>query len=1503
MMSKKLLYKVRKFLLRFFLYLLATIIILPIILFFVLKSPTVQTYLGHVAAKYISKKLQTEVSIRAIDFSYDLDLVLLGIKVNDKRKNEALSLDRIRVDIKDYSLSDHYILLDKVFIDNLSFNLKKYKDENKTNIQFIFDFLASKDTIVDTTKAPKWTIVCEDVNISNSNFSVENQHKTFEPDFIDFDHLGLSQLNLHIENVVFNGDSLFGKIENLSVNERSGFIIHDFTTQFVLVPNKKIIANDLKANCNNTKLDLNVRFDMNSFKDFDDFETNVKLTANFKKTKVDMHDISYFARGLRGMKNVITISGEFKGKINNFKCKDFEFAFGKNTYFKGNIVSNGLPNIEETFADIRFKSFTTSQQDIINITLPSKKEKKSIKLPEILKNFGFINITGTYTGFYNDFVADLNINTNLGTIKTDLALKRNTNNIFEYHGDIGAENFALGKFINLPDLTKISFTTNVNGKNLDIENMTISSETKITQAFFKNYNYQNIDIDAKIEDKNISGTINIDDPNLNFSINAKIEDIVNKKHFKLFANIEKCKLHNLNIVEKDSIFNISTEIIADFKGFNLDEVAGEINLNKIYIVKNQNKINNFKINLNINKNVNKEKNIVLKSDFLDLTASGNFVLKNIVKDFKHILTNYLPSIIKYNNDSIEIANSTLKLQANIEIQKINQLFNLLNINASISENSKINLTIDNNVDSLYISLNTKKATLSSNVFNELSFVSYANNKEFISHTIIKEIKLTDSLKIKNINLFTKEYNDSSFISLNWKDSTSILKQGSFYNIIDFKEFPKLNLCLQNTFFNYNNNVWKVSDKNLIKIDSSSLFFQNLKFENYNESILIDGTISENISDELMLSLNNFNLKNIENIVNQIGINIKGSISGDLTLKNLYKSIQVIADIRIKKFTFNDDELGDLKVTSWWDNSNQALKLNADIIYFGEAGTSKPLSVDGFIFPNNKENPYTLTVNLSNFKLKLLNKYVSSVVSNLKGTTTGAITITGTKEGPIIEGKIKLFKTSFRFNYLNTSYNFTHDIVFKKNAISIQNLILNDTLPHKSEFDHVAICNCIITHNFFKDIRYNVNAKLNNLMCLNTTINQNSSYYGNALVSGLLEVIGKTNDIKINIVAKTEKGTKFFMPLSSTSEAQEYKFINFIDNKDGVILKDSISINKEVKKVSSGLVLDMKLEITPETEAQLIFDSRLGDIIKAKGRGNIEININTLGTFSMFGNYVIEEGDYLMTLQKIINKKFIIRKGSSVTWNGDAANAEVNISAVYKVRASLYELNRQEIIDPDTSRRNIPVECTILLTNKLLNPIIDFDIDFPTLSDRQRSQYKDVVQQEINKQVFSLLIMNSFYADQSQAGQYQESVNNNSIELLSNQVNNWLSSVNKNVNIELNYKQGGATTKDEVEVGLSTSLFGDRVTIDGMLGSNRNNTMENNSNNVIGDVNVDVKLTKDGKLRAKVFNKSNESNAIQKNSLYTQGIGLFYTKDFDRLSELFRKSKKPNEEKKINNDKK
>jgi hypothetical protein len=360
---------------------------------------------------------------------------------------------------------------------------------------------------------------------------------------------------------------------------------------------------------------------------------------------------------------------------------------------------------------------------------------------------------------------------------------------------------------------------------------------------------------------------------------------------------------------------------------------------------------------------------------------------------------------------------------------------------------------------------------------------------------------------------------------------------------------------------------------------------------------------------------------------------------------------------------------------------------------------------------------------------------------------------------------------------------------------------------------------------------------------------------------------------------------------------EYPYIIFIDRQK----ENEAALERENRFVKNesmaGMELNFDLEVTPDAEVQIIMDSKAGDVIRGTGAGKLNISMSSKGDVKMAGDYVIEDGDYLFTLGNILNKRFSVDQGGTISWNGALEDAVINLRAVYRLKTSLYDLFPDEAF-----RERIPVECRLNLSEKLINPVVGFDISLPTADDETREYLKMAIntEEELSRQFLYLLVMNSFYPDPSlfsaapqTSAQGASAIGVTTTEMLTNQFSNWLSQISNDFDVGFAYRPGNEITPQELEVALSTQLLNDKVVLNGNfdVGGKQSNTQ---ASNISGDFDIEFKITE--KLRFKVFNRSND-NLFYKTAPYTQGFGIFLRRDFDRLKDLFirpetRKKKKP-----------
>jgi hypothetical protein len=406
-------------------------------------------------------------------------------------------------------------------------------------------------------------------------------------------------------------------------------------------------------------------------------------------------------------------------------------------------------------------------------------------------------------------------------------------------------------------------------------------------------------------------------------------------------------------------------------------------------------------------------------------------------------------------------------------------------------------------------------------------------------------------------------------------------------------------------------------------------------------------------------------------------------------------------------------------------------------------------------------------------------------------------------------------------------------------------------------------------------------KPENLLAMNLSRYDNDVFFGTAFASGDVRIYGPFKDISLDLDISTGNGTNVYIPLDYSVDVSQSDFIIFTDSQDGTVVRDDYRV------VVQGLKLNMGFDIRPEANLQIFLPSNMGSI-KANGEGKLRFGVDPRGYLTINGRYIISSGLFTFSLEQLVSKRFEIVRGSRITWDGDISTADVRIAANFRTKTSLSGLGIS-MLDPSTSGKKINVVVKIYMTENLFNPNLRFSIAFPNLDEQTRQTVYAVLDTTdlavMNQQAISLLILNSFtYTGNTVSNPIT------STAIIANSLSSMLSSISNDFDIGINYIPGDAVSNEEVEVALSTQLFDDRLTIDGNIGvSPDQNTQKTSS--LVGDVQVEYSLTRDGRFRVKAFNRSNDISIVNNDVPYTQGVGVFYRKDFDNIRDLFTTSKK------------
>lgn len=1432
-----------------------------------LTFPSVQTWLTGRITSHLSNELNTTITIKNVDFRLFDHLVLKGILFEDQKKDTLLYCDRLDVSLLKLNTDSNKFDLGDIILERPDFYLKRFpgKDEGM-NLDFIIDYFSSSDT---SGPHRTTTITASSLQLVDARFRYKDQRDSVSTTQINFEDLELRRLNGNFSDVEVVDDSVRVRINDLSFLEKSGFRLVNMNTTAILSPTG-LWCDALYINTPFTRIESRLKFITESYDDYNDFIEKVYMEGEFGFSEVSSVDLAYFADELRGMNRSVTIDGKVRGTVNNLKGKNIEFSYGKNTNFKGDISLTGLPSIEETFIHLKINELISTKEDIETIPMYPFDTPGTIEVPSNVSMLGKIKFKGDFTGFINDFVAYGSFRTDLGQLSSDIALTQDTaTGMIRYKGNLKTFAFDIGRFYRVPETVgKLTMDVSVDGKSFILDKMDLTVDGLVNSLTVKGYDYKNITAKGRLLKKIFEGSVSITDPNMTFSFDGNVDLTQKLPLLDFTADIKKANLTATHLLEGKENAEISSTVIFKIRGNNIDNLNGNIAALNTKYIQGDKSISIAEFDLVAAESRN-QKTLQLWSDVADAEIKGRFNSEQIVSSFIDLLRNYLPSLYKEDKKQKHIA-AVEDFTFSVRAKKTDEITAMFYPEVDLNSELKVSGTYSSVNRSFSLYVDNSESIVHGLGVRDLSVMATGRGNELNLVTGIGQLALSDTLDMQNISIGSRATNDSIHFSVGWKNNDRHVNEGDLRGTVDFANSMPVKLRLYNSSVTMHDSVWNITSAGKILFDSTFVYVPGVTIHSGNQTLQVNGTLDRKTETPLKFTFTNFILANINPLLNPSGVSLYGTIQGTAALQYQKELLTFTSDLGFTDFTFNNERLGNGTVKANWDPVADAIVMDGKFL----RGALPTFAFEGSYIPVSDKQNFDIKMTLQKTQLKLVQPYIKDLASNVSGFASGDLYLKGTVEKPELTGTLNLQKVGFKIDYLNTSYTFSNTVTVNKGSFDFGNMHLFD------ETGNEAIVNGSVKHNNFSNITFDVTINAKNFLCLNTEQKDNDLYFGRAVTTGKIRVAGDTDNIVMDIQARTEKGTQFNIPLESATDVSESNFINFKS-------RDTVSISKtKVADVNlSGIQMNFDLEVTPDAEVQMIFDPKVGDIIKGRGNGNLKLEINTLGVFRIFGDYVIREGDYLFTLQNVINKRFKVDQGGTITWSGDPYDAEINLNAVYKVRTSLANL-----FPKDTSaahKKRIPIDCNLKMTDKLMNPTIRFDISVPpTVDESIRSDIRNRInpenEQELNKQIFSLLILGTFYNPEqgfaNNDSQFGASVGANSTELLSNQLSNWLSSSIKAVDVGVKYHG------KDVELNLSKQLFNERLSIDGNVGV----ANAEKSSNVIGDAIIEYKVSKDGKLRVNAFTQTNDYSTNLSGTTNKNGVGLSYREEFDTMGELFRR---------------
>ncbi len=1195
-----------------------------------------------------------------------------------------------------------------------------------------------------------------------------------------------------------------------------------------------------------------------------DFSNLVQIKADFSKAKVSTNDIKTYYKGFND--NIaFYLQGGMLGTFNDFNTRNLRVSALNNSKIQGDInFKNLLNNSKTTVIRGNYKEVTTSHDDLKQL-MP----KTLSVLPKELTKLGDISFEGEHQVTKTTLITKGVFVTALGDAEIDLTLldyldieKAN------YKGEFALKKFDLGTLINDKKVGTTSINLEIDGNGFTQETLQTKLSGAITDVSYNGYNFHNIVVLGDLSAPKFNGELRVNDPNIKGNLKGLIDVSKEINNYNFKADIDHFNLNVLNIFN-DSISLFKGTVVMDMKGSGVEDADGIINFNNTSFQTKEDTyfFNNFNITSTFDKK--KVRTIAINSsDIVNGFIEGVFKLNEVIPLFKNavggLYTNYQPDKLTKNQFM------------NFDFVINNKIVEALAPEIHIEPNTIVKGSVSH--DDSEFKLNFKSPRIEA-YGKKASFVEIkVDTKNPLFNTYIA----ADSLDIghytvADFNLINVTLKDTLFMKSEFKGglANKDTYDLSLYHTINSKGDSVLGFKKSNILFK--NTSWFINEKddssNRVIFDNnfSDVLIESISLSHNDVRIDLKGNLKGSDYKDINALLTNVNLSEIAPEIDNLAL--EGVVNGKLDLLQRQGDYYPSSTITVNELSVNNNLLGVLDLNITGDKSLTTYSVSSTL----KNKYLKSVKANGFILASGDEPVINLDVTFEDFDLKPFDAIGQGIISNIRGLASGKAKVIGNYKSPDINGALELKNAGLKIPYLNTDFDFIGNPIV---TLTNQSFVFNDVpfkdIKHKTLGDISGV----ISHKDFSKWDLDLNISSDRLLVLDTQNEIDVLYYGTAFVKGIAHIKGPSDNLVIDVVAETEPGTVFNVPIDDSETLGDISYIHFLSPEEK---KERIKGKTIGEGEIKGLSVNFDLDIDKDALIEIVVDKENGSVLKGSGAGLLLVELDTNGKFKMYGDFAVYDGVFVYKYGGIVQKEFKVREDSNIRWDGVPTEAQLEISAVYRAEA-----NPSILLENPSINRKIPIDVIINLKEQLLKPDITFDIEFPNTSSNVASELtyrlNDRNTRELN--AISLVSQGVFLSETSIS---TAAAVNNILETTSSVLSNILFSDDDSIfDVGLDLVQADKTpdlqSSGRVGFTLSTKIT-NRVLINGKVGVPTGGLSESI---IVGDVEVDFLLNKEGNLRAKIFNKQSDIQFIGESEAYTQGAGISYSVDFSSFKELIKK---------------
>lgn len=1457
----------------------------------VLQLEQVQTYIATTVLDKISEKLDGEISVEKIHLKPFTTLVFKKTVIVDK--NPAVHPEDPSLPLIDTLFSAEYIiarfslesLLDKesikitsAYIGNAQMNLVLEnlnmgdgKIVQYDNLSRIFRIEKGKEH---DEPSPKEIFRIKDIMISNMGFTLSNRFFRRIPYHggINWNDLKVESIELTARSLRFQDGIMHGKAESLSFIEKSGFECRHISGK-ARVGRGKTIVEDLKIR--DPWSDIDIPLYMMSYDDihsFKDFISEVKIDAEIGTSILDFRTLKYFAPQLGDNRLITTISGTMSGYVDDFQVNNIDIRSHAGNFFtsvKGRV--RGIPDVHAMSIDAELSNMNMTVGGLgtfVSEWIPDGK----LDLNRFDSGHKFRGKASAH-GLLNRLNVKADLTSSIGSLNASAQLSDilSHDKPLVIAGEVNTDDINLGEMAKTTMMGPTTLHTELSLK-IDDSIALDLNVLNIEKMMLNNYEYRDIYAKGKYDSTVLNGTIISQDPNLNFIFQGGYakSDKSHNTIYKFDASIGHADLNAINLDKRGrSIIQFRTN--ANFMQTGNGNLLGRIDVGEIML---ENKAGRYDIgNIVITSHSSNNKyQARLHSRFADGTFTGSESIANCFKDFYNIiLKNEMPVLVdgkksEWKGESYELDFVCHNMQ------------NLLAYAAPglyIEDGTSLNAGIDTK-GSFKANLSSGRIAYKRNFLKGIE-LKFDNADDTLNGELLCDEISASKINIKE-NVFQLHIDENHFgAGFSFDNHNESEARGELIlngQVSKEEENLVLDLDIKPSSFYYDSKEWHIQPSS-IRLNRDKMEIDSFGIISGEQAIGLFGKISDKSEEVLTLNLERFDLSVLNELV-ATDFGIKGAVTGVAELTSAPDNMEIMADIVCDSTYIADVALGEVRMTTTWDEQEKRFNFSA----YNNLSGKINMDLKGHYTPENQQ--IHADASLDSLNIGHFQPLLTDVFSAMDGTISGKLELNGTPERLSLrsyEGMIN--DAELTIAYTGVPYNVYGPFHVNETGVYFDDIRITDN------YDGTGIISGGILYDCFKNITFDTKISINRIEAINIKEHEGDVFYGKLFGSGNVNITGPIKSILMDIDAVTAKEGDIHIPVNSSLTSQRgtnllrFKEIDLGQKIDPYEIFVQAADKEDTSE--SDFILRLKVNAQPDVEAYVEIDKASGNVLSGRGSGNISMEVSK-DIFNINGDYTINSGNYRFVAMGLVGKDFTIQDGSSIRFNGDIMESTLDINAIYKTKASLSTL----ISDTTSVTTRRVVECGIGIKDKLMSPQLSFSIEIPDLDPTVKSRVESALSTEdkVQKQFLALIISNNFLPDEQSGIVNNTSALYSSVsEMMSNQINNIFQKLNIPLDLGLNY-QPNDRGNDIFDVAVTTQLFNNRVIVNGNIG-NRQYSSGSGQNEVAGDIDIEIKLDRSGAFRLNLFSHSADQYTNYLDNSQRNGVGVTYQTEFNSFRQFIK----------------